>query len=95
MEQAKADALAMGVILIMPDPEPYEVWPECEQSLEVFLSMNTQWRVEGMSGTVMGLDYPALATVMDMLGVEDRRQTFADCRAMEAEALKIDRERAR
>jgi hypothetical protein len=43
----------------------------------------------------MGLDYPALATVMDMLGVEDRRQTFADCRAMEAEALKIDRERAR
>jgi len=95
MVEARANARTLGIVLEVPDPEPYEVWPECALSLEVFLAMNTQWRVDGMNGVVMGLDYPALASVMDMLGVDDRKQAFMDCRAMEAEALRVYRARAK
>jgi len=95
MNQARQDAAMLGIILDAPEPEPFEVWPECVESLDLFLSMNTQWKVDGMSGTVMGLDYPALNAVMDMMGVTDRKQAFTDCRTMEAEALRIYRARAK
>lgn len=95
MNQARQDAAMLGIVLDAPEPEPFEVWPECVESLDLFLSMNTQWKVDGMSGTVMGLDYPALASVMDMTSVADRKQAFTDCRAMEAEALRVYRARVK
>lgn len=81
----------LGFVLEVEDPPDYEVWPECAESLDVFLRMNTQWKIDGMSGKATGLDYPALASVMDMMGVADRKQAFEDCRSMEAEALRIHR----
>lgn len=81
----------LGIILEAEDPPDYEVWPECAESLDLFLSMSTQWKIDGMSGKALGLDYPALASVMSMMDVTDRKQAFADCRTMEAEALRIHR----
>lgn len=83
----------LGILLEIEDLPDHEVWPDCAESLDLFLSMNTQWKLDGMSGAVLGLDYPALASVMDMTGVTDRRQAFEDVRAMEAEALRIYRTR--
>lgn len=57
-------------------------------SVEVFLACATQWRLDA-SGAPIGLDYPALETVMRMLGTDDVRQTFADVQVMEAEALQV------
>lgn len=95
MTQARKDAALLG-ILLEAEPEPeFEVWTECVDSLELFLAMNTQWKVDGMSGTVMGLDYQALASVMDMMGVADRKQAFNDIRVMESEALRVYRARAK
>lgn len=93
MTEARENARAMGIILEMPEEEPYEVWPECADSLEVFLACDTQWMVNEWSGTAVGIRYEALPAVMDMLDVEDRRQVFADVRVCEAEALRVQHAR--
>lgn len=94
MTQAKADAAAMGIFLDVPEPEPYELWPECAESLDVFLAMRTQWETSDYSGAAKGLRYESLAATMDMMGVEDRKQVFADVRDCEAEALRCQMNKA-
>lgn len=74
-------------------PDETEVWPECAESVELFLSLATQWRIEPMSGSVLGLDYAAARAAMDMLGVDDKRQAFQDLRIMEAEVIRLVQER--
>lgn len=57
-------------------------------SVEVFLACATQWRLDAACNP-LGLYYPALETVMRMLGTTDVRQTFADVQVMEAEVLRV------
>lgn len=66
-----------------------EVWPVLWAALLVFEAMATQWR-SGASGAT-GLDYSALPSVMDMLGIgsDKRGEVFQDVRLMEQEALRI------
>lgn len=59
-----------------------ENWP----ALQVFLRMGTQWRI-APDGRVQGLDYTALQTVMQLLGVEDTAQTFIFIQDFETGAL--------
>lgn len=56
----------------------------------------TQWRVAGMGG-VLGLDYASLPFFLDLEGVpQPERVVVVDMvQAMEAEALRIFRERAK
>jgi hypothetical protein len=63
------------------------LWATNLQSFGVFEAMGTQWRM-GMGGAT-GLDYQALPTVMDMIGLdaEHRPAAFQDVRLMEREAL--------
>lgn len=56
--------------------------------------MSTQWVYAGM-GSVVGLDYCALEAVMRFQRVKDRRDCFHRIRIMEAEALKLIRERVK
>lgn len=95
MAQAREDARMMGVLLVAPEPEDYAVWPACADSVEVFLAMNTQWQRAAWSGEAIGLDYTAMASVMDFLAIPDRRMAFDDVRVMEHEALRIWRARAK
>lgn len=66
-----------------------EIWPDNLQSVNVFISMSTQWRV-GNSGAT-GLDYNSLPVVMDFVGVAkvDCSQVFEDIRVMEDSALSM------
>lgn len=70
------------------------MWPDNWMALSVFLDMDTQWRVGAVGPT--GLDYSALEPVMRLQGVRkrDRQDIFAAVRVMEAEALKVMREKA-
>lgn len=95
MTKVKADALALGIILVTDEPDDFEVWPECLESVDLFMALRTQWHFGGLGGRAPGLDYPALIAAMDMMGVKDRAQTFRDIRAMEHEALKVWQERSR
>ena len=48
--------------------------------------MDTNWRIDAFTGEVRGIDYPALAVVIEMLDL-DRRKAFLLLRSMERAAL--------
>jgi len=66
-----------------------EVWPQHEQALEVFLACARQWRiVAGMAGAFyQGIDATALHSTMQMMGIEDQRETLTLVQEIEAGAL--------
>lgn len=63
-----------------------EIWPCNEKSFELFVAMQTQWRV-GMGGPT-GLDYSAIPVVSEATGIKVTKSRFDDLRIMESEALK-------
>lgn len=71
----------------------FEVWRDNLPSLELFLSVSTQWKWLAGAGAAIrtGLDYAALEAAMRMLGVKgkDRALMFGDIRAMEGAALEV------
>lgn len=68
-------------------PTGVEIWAENERSVDVFISMGTQWRV-GMAGAT-GLDYGPLPFVMRTQGIKrsDWTTILDDIRVMEMAAL--------
>lgn len=69
------------------DEEPLEIMPANWEATQTFVRCQTQWRV-GMAGPT-GLDYPAVETVMRLLGVEDPADCFDRLQIIEAESLRI------
>ncbi|MEW6314128.1 MAG: DUF1799 domain-containing protein [Pseudomonadota bacterium] len=67
-------------------PECFEVWPENETALTVFLACETQWRF-GVMGGVLGLDYAAVESVLRLMKIEAMPQLFGDLQSMERAAL--------
>ncbi|MGN2393356.1 DUF1799 domain-containing protein, partial [Pelomicrobium sp. G1] len=65
------------------EPETCEVWPENWPAVELFLGCATQWRVDGMSGAVLGLDYQGVEALMRIRRVRDRAALFDDLQIME------------
>ena len=65
------------------------MWPENAESISLFSSVSTQWRV-GMGGPT-GLDYVALFARMARMNLDDQthERLFQDIRVIEAEALTI------
>ena len=89
--QLEEDAAAWGLDL---DPRQQaaqhcDVWPQHEQALEVFLACTRQWRiVAGMAGAFyQGIDATALHSTMQMMRVENQRETLALVHEIEAGAL--------
>lgn len=74
--------------------DEFEIWPDNWQTVEVFISMGTQWRT-GMVGPT-GLDYGVLSDVMRLRGVPkaERAEVFDWIRMMEGEALDQMREKS-
>jgi hypothetical protein len=71
----------------MIKPREYEVWPEHEDAVLLFLRCQTQWRVGGIG--VVGLDYAVVLQVMDLYAVGDRRQALEDLQVMESRAKEL------
>jgi hypothetical protein len=71
----------------MIKPREYEVWPEHEDAVILFLRCQTQWRVGGLG--VVGLDYAVVLQVMDLYAVGDRRQALEDLQVMESRAKEL------
>jgi ABC-type thiamine transport system substrate-binding protein len=72
---------------VVQNPKRFEVWPEHEDAVHLFLQCQTQWRVGG-SG-VVGLDYGAVAFLMDLYAVGNRRQALEDLQIMESRAKEL------
>nr|DAG83662.1 MAG TPA: protein of unknown function DUF1799 [Caudoviricetes sp.] len=79
--------VAFGLTKADIPEEVVEVWPENWESFWVFEALATQWRAG--PGGVMGLDYTAIPSVAEMLGVRKKhlQRIFQDLRVMEAAAL--------
>lgn len=89
------DAAAFGVALPVQEPEqpePFEVWEENWPAVEMFLRVQTQWRV-GMNGPV-GLDYGAVEWLLRLYGASDPRSVLEDLQIMEAAVLAAVSKRA-
>lgn len=98
-DQAADDARRMGVPegeidarygngIDDDQPGDFEVWEENFSTLEVFLSLSTQWR-PGPLGGCLGLDYPGVRAALRMRRVRKPQQVFADLQVMESAALKV------
>lgn len=91
MDQARADALAMGATPESveaahgPEQKEFAVWPENWAALQAFLSVQSQWAV-GMSGPT-GLDYVRVKAGLEMAGVAITPELFAQLRLLERGAL--------
>lgn len=71
----------------MQQPKQFEVWPEHEDAVLLFLRCQTQWRTGGTG--VIGLDYGAVFQIMDLYAVADRRGTLEDLQIMESRAREL------
>jgi hypothetical protein len=70
---------------------PLGIWPGNWKTVLLFAALGTQWRA-GMAGPV-GLDYAVLPMVARQLRIRLKRSRFAALQAMEAEVLRIFKER--
>lgn len=76
--------------------EEFEVWPENWETVQIFLSLATQWNFTS-SGEIIGLRYEAVFATMRLLNVATRKMPaiFQNLRIMEASALREIRKRGR
>lgn len=67
-----------------------EIWQENLESFSVFQALTTQWRISDM-GYFFGLNYPAVESVLNMMGFNRKRKAeiFEDIRIMENAALEV------
>lgn len=94
-QQFEDDAARYGIPLDMlmetvdDTPDEFEIWPENDVSLGIFLLCTTQWRhrQHGDTSRITGLDYAAVESVLRMYQVKSKREVFEDVRAMELAVL--------
>lgn len=70
------------------DPEPFEVWEENLETIELFLMMSSQWNFTAM-GSISGLNYTALESVIRLSGKNCDPERFAELQMMERAALPV------
>jgi len=69
--------------------EDFLILPENWDSVQVFLALNTSWRIDGFNGIYLGLDRPAIESTLRLMGIaaERHREILEDLRIMESAAL--------
>lgn len=67
--------------------EEFQVEPDCWETVQAFLRVQTQWRVGGMGGHPIGLDYAGVEAALRMMRVRDKAELFDGLQVMEAAAL--------
>jgi len=80
-----------------PAPK-FEIFPENELIVDVFVNLDTQWRRVGVGMASLiteGIDYRALESTVRLMGIEQPLwpEILAGIRQMENAALKVIRER--
>jgi len=78
------------------EPASHAVLPEHWAALELYLACTTQWRQAPLGG-VIGLDYQALAAVMDMhqVPMPERKERLAEVQWIERGALEALKKKRR
>ncbi|SDF72842.1 Phage related hypothetical protein [Onishia taeanensis] len=95
--ELKSDLEAWGVEAPqrLQQPSHNIIWPENAQAFEVFRDCASQWRYitpVGAAPVPTGIERTALASSMQMLGIDDTRDTLKRVQHIEAGALAVMRE---
>lgn len=76
----------MGIELpVMNEPDHFEVLPEAWPAVDMFLRVQTQWRVS--SGSLIGLDYAAVRWMFELQQIEDQAELLSDLQIIEATVM--------
>lgn len=72
------------------EPEAFAVWQDNADTVDMFMSLQTQWRVGPMGG-YLGLDYAGVAAALGAVvrAPARRRDMFLNLQAMERAALPV------
>lgn len=70
---------------VMDGDDDYEVLPEAWPAVDMFLRVQTQWRVS--SGALIGLDYSAVRWMFEIQRVEDQAGLLSDLQIIEATVI--------
>ena len=85
--EVEAAAAAFGISLPEPEAEKdFEVWKENWPAVELFLRVQTQWRIGGM-GNLCGLCYADVIQTAKLYEVEELPSVLEDLQVMEATAM--------
>ena len=80
-----AEAAALGVIVPEPEVQIFDIHPEAEKGIRVFLKCCTQWRVS--DGQRIGLDYGVVLAVLSLEQEPNPGEVLEDVQVMEDAAL--------
>jgi hypothetical protein len=81
---------------ISPSPDSaFPVHRRGGRSLRLFIAAGSQWRVGGMSGVPIGLDYAGVRAAAAAHGIPWTATRLADLRAMESAALTVFAQKSR
>lgn len=70
-----------------PPPQPFKVFPDNWEAVQMFLRLGTQWRT-GPCGLI-GLDYGVLRWLLSLYPAADPRALLEDVQVMEDAVLKV------
>jgi hypothetical protein len=69
------------------EPQEFEILPENEEVVKLFLRVQTQWRTS--FGGFIGLDYTPVFETMRLYDITDKRGVLEDLQVMEQAALSV------
>ena len=76
-QTAEDDAVLFDQPIIeKKDEKTYEIFACNWQSIEIFIDIQTQWRID--QGVIFGLDYNAIKLLIGKLGVNQNWQLYAE-----------------
>jgi len=89
IDETDADAAMFGMEpLDLPKADnDFAVLPEAWPAVEMFLRVQTQWRVS--SGGLVGLDYGAVKWCVELWDVTNGRELLDDLRVIEGKVIEI------
>jgi hypothetical protein len=79
------EAAAMGLIIPEAEPEVFDIHPDAEKGIRMFLKCCTQWRVS--DGQRIGLDYGVVLAVLSLEQEPNPGDVLEDVRVMEDAVL--------
>lgn len=89
IDETDADAAMFGMepLGLPKDDNDFAVLPEAWPAVEMFLRVQTQWRVS--SGGLVGLDYGAVKWCFELWDVTNGRELLDDLRVIEGKVIEI------
>jgi len=79
------EAAALGVIVPEPEVQIFDIHPDAEKGVRMFLKCCTQWRVS--DGQRIGLDYGVVLSLLSLEQEPNPTEVLEDVQVMEDAAL--------